>query len=217
MRIMRRILPLFCAFFLLSSVVGVYAIWQYWSAATPADGEGLTGVSGFYYTSDEVLPDDGAHDMNALYLVQYIIYDVKAGLNSKKGDAIFAQLKDSDDKLLHSKDKITNSNFDHIFSTTESTALEFTLQYVSDTEIYIYIYADDDLRQAESMLEAAERAGEELTVRITTYVTSVVRSAVGKLDWDDKGSAKGMAKVVDDGSFFVVDPATFMSGETLEA
>ena len=70
---------------------------------------------------------------------------------------------------------------------------------------------DKDLESAESKIEGAASQGETLTVRITTYLTVIERSAANKYDWDDIGSAKGTAQAVDDGSFYVVDPSTWMS------
>ena len=211
MKILKRLAIFFCVSFLFLSTVGVKALWVYWAIPDAADGRGVLGLTGFYYSTEEVLPDDSSQQENALGFVQYIIYDVKAGLNSKKGEEIFRQIKEKDDKQLHSKDKTTNVNLEHVFSTTQSQALEFTMLYISDTKIYVFIYMDNDLEQAEAKMESAENKGETLTVRITTYITVVERSANGKLDWDDIGSAKGTAVVVDDGNFYVVDPDTWMS------
>ncbi len=210
----RRMAILFFTLLLAFGSFGVWASWNYFDLADPvADNMGLV-LQGFYYKTEEILPNDGSHDQNAVGFVQYVIYDVKAGLNSKKGNAIFSQLKNQRDFMLHSKDTITNSNFDHIFSDTESEALEFTMEYVSDTQIRLYVYLDAELDKAGDLLREAQSTGQPLTVRITTYVTMVERSASEELDWDDKGSAKGNAVVVNDGSFYVIDPSTWNALET---
>lgn len=210
MKLFGRLLLPVCALVALSSVGGVYAMWNYWQYPEAIHSGGTVGLSGFYYKTEEILPDDGAHDMNALAFVEYVIYDVKAGLNSKKGNAIFTQLKGRDDKLLHSQENITNANFDHIFSTTESTLLEFTMEYVSDTRINLYVYKDADIIEAQQKIEEAQSRGETLTVRIVAYQTVVERSAYGELDWEDKGSVKGLAQAVNDGFFYVVSPSTWV-------
>ena len=214
MGVFRRLMLFVCILVAACSVGGVYAYWEYWKPVDPKNDKGLIGLTGFYYKSEEVLPDDGAHDMNALGFVEYVIYNTKAGLNSKKGNAIFSQVKTNAQQQLHSKDTINKSNFNHIFSDTNSQALEFTLQYVSDTKLYLYVYMDEDLAEAERKIEEAEYRGEDLTVRITTYITVIERSKNGTLDWDDKGSAKGVARAVDDGTFYTIDPDTWMSAES---
>lgn len=211
MKIFRRLAIFFCAAFLALSSVGVKALWVYWTPPQPLDEGGLIGLSGFYYKSEEVLPDDTSQQSNALGFVEYVINNTKAGLNSKKGAALFNQIKGKEDGQLHSKDHTTNTNLDHVFSDTQSQALEYTILYVTDTRLHVYIYMDNDLALAQSKIEGAAAQGETLTVRITTYLTVIERSAANKYDWDDIGSAKGTARVVDDGSFYVIDPSTWMS------
>ena len=210
MKIFRRLSILFCFALFALSTVGVYALWSYRDPPEPLDANGLIGLVGFYYDTVEVLPDDGKNDMNAFGFVDYAIYNTKAGLNSKKGNTIYSQVKAAGAGGLHSRDNITSSNFGHIFKETQSTELEFTMLYVSDTYMYLFVYADADIEYAATRIKAAQDAGETLTLRITTYITVVERSADGKLDWDDKGSAKGTAQVVKDGSLYVIDPASWM-------
>ena len=207
----KRLAIFFCTALLALTAVGVNALWVYWEAPAPTDGNGLLGLTGFYYKTEEVLPDDPAHQSNAVGFIEYVLNNTKAGLNSKKGPALFAQIKEKDDKQLHSKDHTTNTNLNHVFSDTQSQAFEYTILYISDTMLHVYIYMDTHLAEAESKLEAAKRSGEELTVRITTYLTVIERSSASKLDWDDIGSAKGTAQAVDDGSFYVIKPDTWMS------
>ena len=205
-----RRLAVLCFTLLLSlGSLSVWASWEYFFPAETATGSLALGLTGFYYKTEEVLPDDSANDENALGFVQYVIYNTKAGLNSSKGNEIFRQLKNTSNKQLHSKDKITNTNLDHIFKDTNSGELEFTMEYVSDTQIRLYVYMDSDLETAEQRLEESYNANQPITVRITTFVTIIERSASEKLDWDDKGSAKGNAVVVNDGSFYVIDPSTW--------
>lgn len=213
MGLFRRLTGLFCAVILLLSMGGVWALWVYWDPPTPIASQGLLGMTGFYYKSEEVLPDDPSQQQNALGFIKYVIYDKKAGLNSKKGNAIVDQLEDANE--LHSNDTITNTNFKHIFSDTYATAFEFTMKYISQTQMYVYVYLDNDIATAKAKIEAAQDAGETLTVRITTYVTLVERSADGALDWEDMGSAKGTAEVVKDGSYYVVAPDTWMTTEAV--
>ena len=208
MKIVRRFWTFLCASVFLFSIGGVYALWRYWQPSDSANASGAMWMGEFYYNMEEVLPSDGAHDMNALGFVEFVIYDVKAGLNSKKGEPIFNQLKRQGDKCLHSKDNITNANFDHIFSTTESTALEFTMEYIDDLTIRLHVYLDEQLLKAEEKIEQAEALGTTVTVRITDYITLIQRSSVNS-DWEAQGSAKGTAVVKDDGSFYVVDVSTW--------
>ena len=208
MKALKKTALLICSLFILLSLSGVWALWIYPSAPLPTTSASGVTTSGFYYNTEEVLPDDGAHDMNAQEMVGYVIHNAKAGLNSKKGDEVFRQIKEKPNKQLHSKDKITNSQLGHVFEDTQSTALEFTLLYVSDTQIRLYVYMDTQLQDAEDKLNA----GETQTVRITTYVTLIERpSASVEGQWEDVGSAKGTAVVVDDGSFYVIDPSTWRS------
>ena len=210
MSVFKRLTIFFCAAFIVLTAVGVRAVWVYRELPAPLDADGLIGLSGFYYNTEEVLPDDGKHDMNALGFVQYVIYNTKAGLNSKKGNEIYRQVKEAGASGLHGRDNITSSNFDHIFKETQSTALEFTMLYVSDTYMYLFVYADADIEYAATRIKAAQDAGETLTVRITAYITAIERSANGELDWEDLGSSKGTAKVVRDGSMYTIDPGSWM-------
>ena len=75
-----------CALVLSLTVGGVYAMWFYYLPADPVLSNPILGLTGFYYKSEEVLPDDEGNQMNAMGLIDYIINNVKIGLNSSKGD-----------------------------------------------------------------------------------------------------------------------------------
>ena len=136
-------------------------------------------------------------------LIDYIINNVKIGLNSSKGDRVLGEIIDSDD-VLHSKENIQGSNLKHIFEDTASTALEFTLEYISETHINAYIYADLDLARAEQLHSTGVQ-----TVRIPVYKSVIQRSSANKRDWDDKGTMIGNADAVEEGSFYAIDISTW--------
>lgn len=196
----RKLLARVCAASMCLTVGGVYATWHYIIAPDPISTTPLVGLDGFYYKTQEVLPGDSEHQMNAWGLLDYIVNNVKIGLNSSKGDRLLVQIADANKGELHSRDHITASNLKHIFEDTESTALEFTLEYISDTELCAYIYADTDLDKAQSRYEEGVDQ-----VRILTYKAVILRSAPGKRDWYHLGAAEGYATVVRAGSFYAID------------
>ena len=55
------------------TVGGVHAAWNYILEPEPVMDRSLLGVTGFYYKTEEVLPDDQEHQMNAMGLLEYII------------------------------------------------------------------------------------------------------------------------------------------------
>ena len=120
----KRLAIFFCTAFLALTAVGVNALWVYWEPPTPIDDGGLLGLTGFYYKTEEVLPDDTSQQSNAVGFIEYVINNTKAGLNSKKGPALFAQIKEKDDKQLHSKDHTTSTNLDHVFSDIKIPSME---------------------------------------------------------------------------------------------
>ena len=207
MRISKRILAFVCALGLSLTVGGVYAIWYYFLPPDPVLNHPLLGLTGFYYKTEEVLPDDGEHDMNAQGLIEFIINNVNIGLNSSKGDRLIAQIQERETRGLHSPDGITGSNLKHIFETTASTALEFTLYSDKDTEVYAYLYLDSDLERAEELYAQ----GVDI-VRIPVYRTLITGSGLKGRDWDDVGTAEGYALAVDMGSFYAIDPMTWAGG-----
>jgi len=211
MRISRGILAFVCALGLSLTVGGVYAMWFYYLPADPVLSNPLLGLTGFYYKSEEVLPDDEQNQMNAMGLIDYIINNVKIGLNSSKGDRLLGEIIDSDD-VLHSKENIQGSNLKHIFEDTASTALEFTLEYISQTEVYAYVYADVDLDDAKDLYVSGIDS-----VRIPVYKTLITRSGSNKRDWDDVGTATGYATVVIEGSFYTIDTNTWAGKSEAES
>lgn len=212
MRISRRILTFVCALCMCLTVGGVYAVWNYINPPDPVYDRSLLGVTGFYYKTEEVLPDDTSNQMNAMGLLDYIISNVNIGLNSSKGDRLIAQIQERETRGLHSPDGITGSNLKHIFETTASTALEFTLYSDKDTEVYAYIYADVDLERAEELYDQGTD-----TVYIPVYRSLITGSGPSKRDWDDVGTAEGYAIVVRCGSFYAIDPLTWVGKMAMES
>ena len=204
MRILKRILLLSCILLLCMPIGGVYALWNYYQPLEPTLTNSLVGLVGFYYKTEEVLPSDKANQMNAYGLVEYTINNSKIGLNSSKGDRLLEQVEEVDDFQLHSKDGIKASNLKHIFEDSASQAMEFTLEYISDTQICVYVYMDSDIEDAEEFYQS----GVDI-VRIPVYKTLVVRSKAGARDWDDVGTAEGYATVVRRGGFYAIDASTW--------
>ena len=196
----RKLLARICAVGMLFTVGGVYATWHYILPPDPILVSPLVGLDGFYYKTEEVLPGDSNHQMNAFGLLDYIVHNVKIGLNSSKGDRLLVQIEDADNGELHSRDNITSSNLKHIFEDTASTALEFTLEYISDTEIWAYVYMDTDIDKAVARYQEGVDK-----VRILTYKAVIIRSAAGKRDWDHLGAAEGYATVERCGGFYAID------------
>ena len=111
----RKLLARVCAAGMCLTIGGVYATWNYIVAPKPISTSPLVGLDGFYYRTEEVLPGDSDHQMNAWGLLDYIVHNVKIGLNSSKGDRLLVQIEDAPNGQLHSKDNITSSNLKHIF------------------------------------------------------------------------------------------------------
>ncbi|MBO4939850.1 MAG: hypothetical protein J6D30_02320 [Clostridia bacterium] len=204
MRILKRILAFACALGICLTIGGVYAMWYYLVIPEDvSDSFKNLEMTGFLYESKEVLPDNEENQLNAQGLLEYIINNVKIGLNSSKGNILLREIIESDN-VLHSKETIQGSNLKHIFEDTASTALEFTLEYISDTHINAYIYADLDLARAEQLHSTGVQ-----TVRIPVYKSIIQRSSANKRDWDDKGTMIGNADTVEEGSFYVIDVSTW--------
>lgn len=207
MRISRRILTFVCALCMCLTIGGVYAVWYYLLPVNPISEKPMCILGTFLYKSEEVLPDDESNQMNAMGLLEYIITNRNIGLNSSKGDRLITQVQEQGARGLHSPDGITGSNLKHIFEDTASTAFEFTLYSDNNKEVYAYIYLDSDLERAETLYEQGVE-----TVRIPVYRSLITGSGLKGRDWDDVGTSLEYAVVVDCGSFYAIDPLSWVEG-----
>ena len=86
--LLRKLSVLFCAMGMWLMSGGVYAMSNYIMPPKDISLMPLLGLDGFYYKKEEVLPGDYNNQMNAYGLFDYIVNNVKIGLNSSIGDRL---------------------------------------------------------------------------------------------------------------------------------
>lgn len=177
---MKKLLVLIMACSMLFSVGGVFATWQF--AEEKPDiinkSQGLH-LSEFVWAPEEILPDV-TPGQNYLDLYQSILENVKGGLNSSKDTLEDAVLRD-ENGLLHSSQNVQGGNLSHLFITNATRELDFIVQYVTDSEFWVYMYKNAD----------AETGSTGVT-QIAVYKTIFIKS---NNVWEGKETQYGFATV----------------------
>lgn len=192
-----KYLALLCALVLVCSMGGVGAVWIFAEdpANTAADKMNI-GLSEFVWAPEEILPADRPGE-NYLDLLNSILNNSKGGLNSNKGTLENAVKKDI---VVHSSQNVQGGNLKHLFITTASQDLDFIVQYISATELHVYIFEDDDVT-----------AGLVNTTQIKVYKTIVLEE---NGVWRGEESRLGYATIryVKDTSYLAIDPSEWIYG-----
>jgi hypothetical protein len=140
---------------LLASVAtagGVYATWQLAEPYVPSQSNNVDlGVNEFMWAPEEILPDKEPIGESHIELIKLLI-DVNSSrsLNYAKSTlngAIDKRL-DRGKQTIGSMGVVQGGNLKHIFTTSQTRALEFLIQMVSDTVYYVYTFTDADLNAA---------------------------------------------------------------------
>jgi hypothetical protein len=146
----KRLALLLCAT-LLISVGGVYATWNYASVGPmPVMQEFSVRLGEFNWAGSGNLPTDDAIGENHLSLLDQIINHPEHGLNTSKS-YLNEQIKDRQDggigwsggrDTLGSMAVTQSEELNEIFGLT-SFSLDFLIQFISDTEYYIFTTGED--------------------------------------------------------------------------
>ena len=133
-----RYVALICALLTLILVGGVFAVWKFYYVPEPKYENISFSVSGFEWTPEEILPTEKP-GQNYMDLLDSVLNNSKAGLNTSKGVLKNAVLNDKDG-LVHSTQNVQGGNLKHLFITEEARELDFVIKRVSNTEFHIYMY-----------------------------------------------------------------------------
>ena len=187
-----KIVALCCLGVVFAGVGGVYGTWKYAIEPSQSEQQSLsTGLNEFYWTPEEVLPDLESIGKSHLDLINSIINDRSQGLNNKNSPlngAIAKRIKLGKDDI-GSMGNIQGGNLKHIFTTSETRALEFVIEFISDTDYNIYTFTDDDL-------DTADGVG----VRIPVYRTKCLKvNGVWESQYSEYGDALTVMYDADNG------------------
>ena len=124
------------------SLSGVFAAWHYCGIplADENDDVGFS-LNVFTWKPAGILPTEKPGE-NYMVLLDSVLNNNKGSLNSSKGTVENTVKKD---KLLHSSQNVQGGNLKHLFITEPCKALDFIIQYVSDTEFHIYMFETEDV------------------------------------------------------------------------
>ena len=130
-------------------VGGVYASWQYQKSPTPAEAPLSVGIKDFYWAPEEILPDYESIGESHLDLLNSIVNDRSNGLNNQSSP-LNGEIKNriqENKNTVGSMAVVQGGNLKHLFTTSATEALEFVIEFVSDTEYFIYTFEDDELNK----------------------------------------------------------------------
>ena len=174
-----RYMGLLSLVLVLLSIGGIFAVWQYYTAPETKAEQLSFEVSGFVWTPEEVLPTE-TPGQNYMDLLESILNNSKAGLNSSKGTLKNAVLNDKDG-LVHSSQNVQGGNLKHLFITEACRLLDFMMEYVADTEFRVYMCEADPVDE-----------GTVGTTRVKVYMTVL---AVENGKWIARETQFGYATV----------------------
>ena len=176
--------------FLISIMVmpGVFGIWSYYigPAGGDNDNKGII-LGGFYYDSQEILPDsseDIKNKENHYLLIQNILNHKKYGLNSNDKEVIHNYL-DEDGNILYGQQSVSGGNLKHVLvKNTSAENVQFVITRISATEYHAYTYKVADLN------------GTAIGSYLEVYKTILVygKHEDGETIWHLHGSMQGYAQ-----------------------
>lgn len=183
----KRLALLLCAA-LLISVGGVYATWNYASVGPmPVTQELSVRLGEFNWVGSGDLPTDDAIGENHLSLLDQIINHPEHGLNTSKS-YLNEQIEERQDggigwssgrDTLGSMAVTQSEELDEIFGLT-SFALDFLIQFVSDTEYYIFTTGEDLGERGEINWLGNNKTPGKPTVPIGDSIYPIYRTRVEK-------------------------------------
>ena len=192
----KKVLITIIIFCLLLSTTGVYASWIYAGGGVNPQNSKLN-ILGFTWSGSDVLPDDDSSGIgeNHILLITNILQEENYGLNATKKPIIHQSLNKAGD-VVYCEQNVQGGNLKHLMiDGTDSYALLFQIEYVSDTEYNLYTYA---------------RTIKALSVgsSIEVFLTIVSSNSAGV--WDATASYLGTATVINPSKVTrAIDSATF--------
>ena len=187
---LKRFRIIICLIFLVLAMVvpGVYGNWSYY-IDSPVVDEANRGIilGGFYYNSQEVLPDsseDIENKENHYLLIENILNHKKYGLNSNDKEVIHNYLGE-DGNILYGQQSVSGGNLKHVLvKNTSAENVQFVITRISATEYHAYTYKIADLNDT--------AMGSYLEVYKTILVYGEHED--GEAEWHLHGSLHGYAQ-----------------------
>lgn len=194
--VINRILVSFAAMIFLISVSSVLAVWKYAQAALSESVSVGVTLSEFLWTPEELLPSDTPGE-NHVVLLGEILENIKVGLNASK-DTLEQAVNQYG--TLYSQQKIQGGTLKHLLASSDTANLEFVMEYVSDSEYFLYTFSDDALL-----------AGTVDITQITVYRTTLEKESG---TWKTVAAAQGYSTIrTCPTGDFSIDPAEWTPGE----
>lgn len=179
--VVKKIVAVACCITALLSVGGVYATWHLIGGAIPQREEDLgASLIEFTWPPEAILPDDTDIGESHLQLIKMITVDSPEALNKPNSALVSAieQRMNEDKNTIGSMGVIQGYNMKHYFTTSATQALEFVIEFFSDTEYYVYTFEDDSLEYANAERVWIEAYRTKLIKNNGTWET--VNSELGK-------------------------------------
>ena len=187
---LKRFRIIICLIFLVLAMVvpGVYGNWSYY-IDSPVVDEANRGIilGGFYYNSQEILPDsseDIKNKENHYLLIENILNHNKYGLNRNDKEVIHNYLGE-DGNILYGQQNVSGGNLKHVLvKNTSAENVQFVITRISATEYHAYTYKVADLN------------GTAMGSYLEAYKTILVygEHEDGEAEWHLHGSLHGYAK-----------------------
>ena len=187
---LKRFRIIICLIFLVLAMVvpGVYGNWSYY-IDSPVVDEANRGIilGGFYYNSQEILPDsseDIKNKENHYLLIENILNHNKYGLNSNDKEVIHNYLGE-DGNILYGQQNVSGGNLKHVLvKNTSAENVQFVITRISATEYHAYTYKVADLN------------GTAMGSYLEVYKTILVygEHEDGEAEWHLHGSLHGYAQ-----------------------
>lgn len=187
---LKRFRIIICLIFLVLAMVvpGVYGNWSYY-IDSPVVDEANRGIilGGFYYNSQEILPDsseDIKNKENHYLLIENILNHNKYGLNSNDKEVIHNYLGE-DGNILYGQQSVSGGNLKHVLvKNTSAENVQFVITRISATEYHAYTYKIADLN------------GTAMGSYLEVYKTILVygEHEDGEAEWHLHGSLHGYAQ-----------------------